>query len=82
MLPKESNTLTAQLISATIGMLSAVCKLMITIQLGGKIISTLTSSELGLALGSSLESECPDAKFVEVAFSDALSAIDHVSRVY
>ena len=82
MLPKDANTATALLFSATIALLHSFSKLMIAIGLGGNFFTQIVSQDLALALSSSLGPQCTDAKFVEVALSDTLTALNNVFRLY
>ena len=82
MLPKEANIATSQMFSATTLMLHSIASLMIAVQLGNKIVKDLSSSDLAAALAHSLGPSCSGAKFVEVALSEALTAITNVLRLY
>ena len=59
-------------------MLSVVAKFMVAVRMGSKCVTSVSSADLSLALGESLGPEVADSKFVEVALSDALTALNNV----
>ena len=82
MLPKASTQATTLAVSLVLTMMSAISKLMVGVQMGGRSLATIRPEELAHALHDGLQKESVDAKFVEVHLADALGAVSNVFRLY